>query len=158
MKSLVLHYLFYMSKFLTVGYIFYRLGKKFHAPNPYWHYLIPVWNYMILCRCTNISKYYAIVYHLFYFAATLVMVYGESLNEPALVNIWICLFIMCIMLEAEIFGRMAQRLNKDFWLYGFSGFIAYFPLVILVMSKEQPVREHPGSNKPPTTKGDYPIY
>lgn len=157
MRSLVLHYLFYLCKFFAVGYIFYRLGRKFHAPDPYWHYLIPIWNYIILCRCTRLSKYYAVFYHVLYFVATMILFLGESLNEPALLNIWVCLFIMCIMLEAEIFGRLAQRLNKDFWLYGFSGFVAYFPLILLVLAKEQPVEEIP-KQLPPASRGDYRIY
>lgn len=158
MKSLLLHYAFYFTKLITIGYIFFRLGKKFNAPNPFWHYLVPVWNYVILCRCTQLSTGYAIGYNLLYFSASIVMYIGETLEEPGLVNIWLCLFIMAIMLEAEIFGRMAQRLNKDFWLFGFSGFAAYFPLVFLVLAKEGQQGQPPADLKPPAGKSDYPIY
>ncbi|MCX7780650.1 MAG: hypothetical protein N2491_07020 [Negativicutes bacterium] len=157
-KSLVLYYAFYIAKFFSVGYIFYRLGRKFKATNPFWHYLIPVWNYVILCRCTNTSSKYAVAYHVLYFLAVVAQLASEILKEPALINIWLALFVMCIMLEAEIFGQMAVRLKKDFWLYGFSGFAAYFPLIFLIIAKSQPETEVP---KPPSrmpTKGEYPLY
>lgn len=158
MKSLGMYYLLHVSKFLAVSYIFYRLGKKFHAPNPFWHYLIPVWNYIILCRCTNTSKTYAISYNILYFLAATTQIAGETLNEPALVNIWAALVAMCIIIEAEIFGNIAVKLKKD-WAYGFSGFAAYFPLIFLVLAKTEPVQDLPvPKSLPPADKGDYPVY
>lgn len=158
MESLGMYYLFHGSKFLAVSYIFYRLGKKFHAPNPFWHYMIPIWNYLILCRCTNTSKYYAIGYNILYFLAAVAQIVGQLQNEPALVNIWAALMAMCIILEAEILGAMAVKLNKD-WVYGFSGFLAYFPLIFLILAKTEPASSTPPINPlPPANNGDYPVY
>lgn len=157
-QSLAMYYAFYITKFLAVGYIFYRLGRKFHAPNPFWHYLIPVWNYVILCGCTNTSRKYAVSYHILYFLSVAAQLASEALREPALINIWLSLFMMCIILEAEIFGNLAVRLKKDFWLYGFSGFAAYFPLIFLIISKSQPEGEYPKPSLPTAPKGDYRVY
>ncbi|SDF21835.1 hypothetical protein [Sporolituus thermophilus] len=157
-KALVWHYAIHLAKLFTVGYIFYRLGKKFHATNPYWHYLIPIWNYVILCRCARISPYYAVGYHAAYFAASVLRLVAEYLKEPALANIWLCLFILCILAEAEIFGNLAERLKKDFWLYGLSGFMAYFPLALLVLSKNEPEEALRAQPPLPDNRSDYHVY
>lgn len=156
MKIFVGYYALYLCKMVAISYILYRLGKKFGAQNPCWHYFVPVLNYIILCRCAGVPRYYAIGYHVAYFAGSIVQLFAENLRQPALINIWISLFFICIMLETEIFGRMALRLQKSFW-YGLSGFLAYFPLIFLVLSKRQPVADDYKPSLPPR-KSDYQVY
>lgn len=96
-----------------------KIGKKFGI-GPTWQYFIPIYNHVLLCRCAKISGWWVI--------GTLVPV----------INFAILVYI---------YGSLAKKLGKNFWLYGLGGLFFAISLYIMAWGKSQPINELPaGAN------------
>src|SRR5215470_5887278 len=83
-----------MAVVAIVGYIIsctvlWRIGKKFQKDD-FLSYCVPIYNSILLCRCAGVSSWHT--------AALFVPVVGFG------AVVW-------------IFGNIARRMGKNFWLY-----------------------------------------
>ena len=89
---------------LVFSYILYRIGRKFEVGS-FLGYCVPVYNVVLLCRCGSISPWNVL-----------------GLAVP-IVNIY---FVI------HIWGSIAQKLGKSYWIYGIVSLI--FPVTVLIMA------------------------
>jgi type IV pilus assembly protein PilM len=89
---------------LIFSYIIYRIGRKFGVGS-FLTYCVPVYNVVLLCRCGNISPWNAL-----------------GLAVP-IVNIYFAI---------HIWGSIAQRLGKNYWVYGIVSLV--LPVTVIIMA------------------------
>jgi hypothetical protein len=76
--------------YLFGSYVLYRIGSKFGIGS-FWQYLIPIYNMVLMCRCGDVSAWNVLGLMVF------------PINIYSTINIW---------------GSIAERLGKSYWLYG----------------------------------------
>lgn len=96
-----------------ISYTLYRVGKKFQIGS-FWEYCVPFYNMYLICKCADVP-------------------------------LWICVGffipILNIYCNIKIWGNIAERLGKSYWLYGISTLIFIFlPVCILAFDSSSPVR------------------
>ncbi|MCX5806882.1 MAG: type IV pilus assembly protein PilM [Proteobacteria bacterium] len=105
-----------VSLFAAVGawiffsYVMYRIGRKFEIGS-FLGYCIPVYNIVFLCKCGDISPWNTL-----------------GLIVP-IVNIYFTI---------HIWGSIAERLGKNYWIYGIGSFIFYITVFIMAFDSSQP--------------------
>jgi type IV pilus assembly protein PilM len=120
--------------YLFGSYVLYRIGSKFGIGS-FWHYLIPFYNMVLMCRCGDVSAWNVLGLMIF------------PINIYSTINIW---------------GSIAERLGKSYWLYGITTLIFGIPVLILAFDSSRPaggeifVREpFPAEAVPPETPVQY---
>ncbi len=93
----------------------WQIGKKMGVGKAA-HYFVPVYNLVLTCRCAGVSAWNVL--------ATFV----PLLNFGAMICVW---------------GNLARRMGKSFWLYGLTCPLLYFPILILAFGGAMPIRETP---------------
>ncbi len=96
--------------YLFGSYIMYRIGKKFGIGS-FWEYLVPFYNMVLLCRCGGVSAW----------------------NVLGLV-----IFPISIYSTINIWGSIAERLGKSYWLYGITILLVGVPILILAFDSSAP--------------------
>jgi len=94
---------------------FWQIGKKFGIGSA-GAYFIPVRNLMLLCDCSGVSRWNALLCCV------------PIVNYGALVWIW---------------GNLARRLGRGFWLYGILCTFLFIPVLILAYGDARPVGDAP---------------
>jgi type IV pilus assembly protein PilM len=92
------------------SYVMYRIGRKFEKGSLI-EYCIPVYNVVLLCRCGDISPWNVL-----------------GLAVP-IVNIYFTI---------HIWGSIAQRLGKSYWIYGVGAFVFWITVFIMAFDNSQP--------------------
>lgn len=103
-----------MVSYIIWSAILWRIGKKF-LDEDFLAYCIPVYQLVLMCRCAQVSGWHA--------AAACVPI----------VNCGACIWI---------FGNIARRLGRNFWVYGV-GSLLTVPVLVLAFSKDKPVAIDP---------------
>ncbi len=101
--------------YIVSSYAAAKIGKKFGVGTT-WQYFIPIYNHVLLCRCAKISGWWVI-----------------GLFVPA-INLAVMVYI---------YGSVAKKLGKNFWLYGLGGLLFAVTLYIMAWDKSQPISELP---------------
>ena len=96
--------------YLFSSFVLYRIGNKFGVGS-FWHYLIPFYNMVLMCRCGGVSAW----------------------NVLGLV-----VFPISIYSTINIWGSIAERLGKSYWLYGITTLIIGVPVLILAFDSSRP--------------------
>jgi type IV pilus assembly protein PilM len=96
---------------LFMSYALYRVGKKFQIGS-FWEYCIPVYNIYLICKCAEVPAWNCIG-----FLIPIVHIYC-----------WI-----------KIWGSIAERLGKSYWLYGITVLFFGVPVFILAFDDSYPV-------------------
>jgi hypothetical protein len=99
----------------------WQIGKKFGIGRP-GSYFIPVRNLVLLCRCAGVSGW------------NVLFCFIPIVNYGALIWIW---------------GNVARRMGRGFWLYGILCSFLFFPALILAFGEAAPVRSVPVQLPPP---------
>lgn len=97
--------------YLFYCYAFYRIGRKFGIGS-FGEYCIPIYNMVLICRCGGISGWNVL-----------------GLLIPV-VNIY---FVI------HIWGSVAERLGKSYWLYGIVTLLAFITIIILAFDNSIPI-------------------
>ncbi|MCX5811023.1 MAG: type IV pilus assembly protein PilM [Proteobacteria bacterium] len=92
------------------SYVMYRIGRKF-VTGSFLEYCIPLYNMVLMCRCGNISPWNVL-----------------GLMVP-IVNIYFAI---------HIWGSIAQRLGKSYWLYGIGSLFFYITVFIMAFDNSSP--------------------
>jgi serine/threonine protein kinase len=107
--ALVISGLFTLFYWL-ISYIMYRIGRKFSIGSMP-GFTIPIYNSVLLCRCGGLSGWLVLL---------LFVPYIGGLVFP----VW-------------LYGAIAKRLGKNFWLYGL-GSLLFIPVLILAFDDSRP--------------------
>ncbi len=103
----------FVAVYLFMAYVLYRIGRKFGIGS-FWEYLIPIYNMVLMCRCGGVSAW-----NVLGLAIPIVSIYST-------VSIW---------------GSIAERLGKSYWLYGITILLFGIPVFILAFDSSTPEGE-----------------
>jgi type IV pilus assembly protein PilM len=101
----------FIAIWFFISYTLYRIGKKFQIGS-FWGYCIPVYNIYLICKCADVPLW------------NIVGLFIPILNIYCCVNIW---------------GSIAERLGKSYWLYGITTLLFGIPVLILAFDGSYPV-------------------
>jgi type IV pilus assembly protein PilM len=110
--SLFIMYLvvFIVIVWFFISYTLYRVGKKFQIGS-FWEYCIPFYNMYLICKCADVP--------LWIFVGCFIPIFNIYCN----IKIW---------------GNIAERLGKSYWLYGITTLI-FFPICVLAFDNSHSV-------------------
>lgn len=97
--------------YLAFSYAMAKIGQKFSV-GKFWHYFIPLYNMVLLCRCAGASPLW---------------LFG------------LCLPIVNFAVVIYLYGRIAARLGKNFWLYGVGSLVLGLGVYIMAWDNSRPV-------------------
>ncbi len=99
--------------YLVMTYVIYRIGQKFSLGEPFWHYLVPIYNAVLMCRCGNVSAWNVLGMMIF------------PINIYSIINVW---------------GSIAERLGKNYWVWGILTLLFGVPVFVLAFDSSTPAR------------------
>lgn len=97
--------------YLVMSYVLYKIGQKFDLGAPFWHYLVPIYNMVLMCRCGDVSAWNVLGMMIF------------PISIYSIINVW---------------GSIAERLGKNYWLYGITTLFVGIPVFILAFDSSTP--------------------
>ena len=122
--------------YIIVCYIFWRVGEKFRTGS-FPEYLIPVYNIVLLCRCAGITPWVTLGIAFPTLLAVIIEFFGFGLM-PGVSYTASAIFLFSFV---YLWGSIAQRLGKNFWLWGILTFLfGGLPIIILAFDGSMPKR------------------
>ena len=100
--------------YLFAAYVMFRVGEKFRVGR-YRDYLVPVWNLALLCDCGGVTRLVAAGLALPAPLFWIICAAGAPSLEFYAGRALAALFIFCWV---YLWGSVAARLGKSFWLWG----------------------------------------
>lgn len=100
--------------YLFAAYVMFRVGEKFRVGR-YRDYLVPVWNLALLCDCGGVTRLVAAGLALPAPLFWIICAAGAPSLEFYAGRAFAALFIFCWV---YLWGSVAERLGKSFWLWG----------------------------------------
>jgi hypothetical protein len=94
------------------AYVLYRIGRKFGIGS-FGEYCIPIYNNVLLCRCAGINPW---------------------------LLLWLLVPLANLGFTVYLWGTLAARLGRDFWLYGIGILLFGIPALILAFDDSRPVK------------------
>ena len=131
-----------LGVYALFAYVLYRVGRKFGLGG-YPRYLIPVYILILLCRCAELPGVYVVLLLAPGAVALAGMLLGILLAGPfAGVTLLPLLhplaWLVAVGAHTVLWGRIAQRLGKDFWLWGLLVAFFWLPLLVLALDDSLP--------------------
>ena len=131
-----------LGVYALFAYVLYRVGRKFGLGG-YPRFLIPVYNLILMCRCAELPGIYVVLLLAPGAVALAVMLLGILLAGPfAGVTLLPLLhplaWLVAVGAHTVLWGRIAQRLGKDFWLWGLLVAFFWLPLLVLALDDSLP--------------------
>lgn len=133
--------------YIFAAYVFSRLGEKFRIGS-FLRFLIPFYNIALLCDCARISRWFtvAIVAPGIITAAMNIVsfyVFAEVFSSGAA--------LVAFAANVYLWGRIAERLGKNFWLWGIiTPILLGLPVLIMAFDGSMPVGNGRSSRKEET--------
>ena len=100
--------------YLFAAYVMFRVGEKFRVGR-FRDYLVPVWNLALLCDCGGVTRLVAAGLALPAPLFWIICAAGAPSLEFYAGRALAALFIFCWV---YLWGSVAERLGKSFWLWG----------------------------------------
>lgn len=100
--------------YIFACYVLYRLGAKFGI-GTFPKFLIPVYNIMLLCDCAAATRWLTAAIVAPFFVMLAVSALG-ALFAPVTIASGTQIISLCA--NVYLWGRIAERLGKNFWLWG----------------------------------------
>lgn len=100
--------------YLFAAYVMFRVGEKFRVGR-FRDYLVPVWNLALLCDCGGVTRWTAAGLALPAPLFWIICAAGAPSLEFYAGRALAALFIFCWV---YLWGSVAERLGKSFWLWG----------------------------------------
>jgi type IV pilus assembly protein PilM len=107
----IITFIVFLAIWFFISYALYRIGRKFQIGS-FWGYCIPVYNIYLICRCADVPLW------------NIVGLFVPILNIYCCINIW---------------GSIAERLGKSYWIYGITILLFCIPVFILAFDGSYPV-------------------
>jgi hypothetical protein len=156
--SIVL-FLCFLGLYAFICYVIYRIVRKFDPTVSYGENLIPFYNFYLLLKqaVSSPGVYFFVIVGcgIFGFIVDLISK-GPHILYPDAWLLKIPLNLIDLVLMARIWGLIARKLGKSFWLYAIFSLVPIAnPIIILVLAfgDSQPVpgvvSPSPGSSPPP---------
>jgi type IV pilus assembly protein PilM len=101
----------FLAIWFFISYTLYRVGRKFQIGS-FWGYCIPIYNIYLICKCADVPLW------------NIVGLFIPILNIYCCINIW---------------GSIAERLGKSYWIYGITTLLFCIPVFILAFDGSYPV-------------------
>lgn len=112
--SLLLSLALCAAGYLFAAYVMFRVGEKFRVGR-FRDYLVPVWNLALLCDCGGVTRWTAAGLALPAPLFWIICAAGAPSLEFYAGRALAALFIFCWV---YLWGSVAERLGKSFWLWG----------------------------------------
>lgn len=98
---------------LLMSWVLFRVGQKFGI-GTFWQWCIPIYNIYLLCQCAEITPLWIIGF-----------------------------FVPIVGLVAGVYlwGVIAARLGKDFWVWGLLCGLLGIPVLVLAFDDSEPVAD-----------------
>ncbi|MEG1641652.1 MAG: hypothetical protein RR272_00920 [Synergistaceae bacterium] len=112
------------------AFIFSRIGAKFKIGS-FIEFLIPIYNVMLLCDCAKVTRWLTLC-----ILAPGVVVFAVnaiSLFSIIPFRIDLCSNVIALVACAYLWGRIAKRLGKNFYLWGI-GTVVFMGIPTLIMA------------------------
>jgi len=119
-----------LTTYIFIAYAFSRLGKKFGVGS-FIGFLVPIYNIMLLCDCAGVTRWLTVPLILpWLWDYPLISLYlgWDVLSELSFAFLMLfsgCWLVCRTLLRALLFaclvllwGKIAKRLGKSFWLWG----------------------------------------
>lgn len=100
--------------YLFAAYVMFRVGEKFRVGR-FRDYLVPVWNLALLCDCGGVTRLVAAGLALPAPLFWIICAAGAPSLEFYAGRALAALFVFCWV---YLWGSVAERLGKSFWLWG----------------------------------------
>ena len=131
-----------LGVYALFAYVLYRVGRKFGLGG-YPRYLIPVYNLILMCRCAELPGVYVVLLLAPGAVALAGMLLGILLAGPfaglsLLPLLHPLAWLVAVGAHTVLWGRIAQRLGKDFWLWGLLVAFFWLPLLVLALDDSLP--------------------
>jgi type IV pilus assembly protein PilM len=101
----------FLAIWFFISYTLYRIGRKFQIGS-FWGYCVPIYNIYLICKCADVPLW------------NIVGLFVPILNIYCCINIW---------------GSIAERLGKSYWIYGITILLFCIPVLILAFDGSYPV-------------------
>lgn len=133
-----------------IAFVLYKIGLKLNTNKSYYWYLIPVYNTWILAKEVYFSAY---LFSLFITIPILNAIISnlmlskvfdnlDNINSETLEHTTNLMYaiegissLLLIILSIKLWGDIAKKLDKNFWLYGVSISLFYLPILILAFEE-----------------------
>lgn len=126
---------------LAITYVLYRIGRKFQI-GTFWSFLVPIYNLFLLCDCAQISRWFSV--GIFFPALVLLLIIplGIFFMGPLIFLFKLSTPIVVFATNTYLWGRIAERLGKNFWLWGLGvPLLCGLPILVLAFDDSMPVEE-----------------
>ena len=126
---------------LAITYVLYRIGRKFQV-GTFWSFLVPIYNLFLLCDCAQISRWFSV--GIFFPALVLLLIIplGIFFMGPLIFLFKLSTPIVVFATNTYLWGRIAERLGKNFWLWGLGvPLLCFLPILVLAFDDSMPVEE-----------------
>ena len=126
---------------LAITYVLYRIGRKFQI-GTFWSFLVPVYNLFLLCDCAQISRWFSV--GIFFPALVLLLIIplGIFFFFSLIFLFKLSTPIVVFATNTYLWGRIAERLGKNFWLWGLGvPLLCGLPILVLAFDDSMPVEE-----------------
>lgn len=120
--------------YALAAYVLYRIGSKFGVGR-YFDYLIPFYNLYLLCRCGEVSVW--VLIFLLLFAAVALWLWMTAANVLLVFGA----AVVFLAFSAFLWGRIAEKLGKPFWIWGPLVALFLFPALFLAFGSDWPQEE-----------------
>ena len=123
--------------YLFAAYVMFRVGEKFRVGR-FRDYLVPVWNLALLCVCGGVTRLVAAGLALPAPLFWIICAAGAPSLEFYAGRALAALFVFCWV---YLWGSVAERLGKNFWLWGAACLIfGGIPVLFLAFDGSMPRR------------------
>ncbi len=123
--------------YLFAAYVMFRVGEKFRVGR-FRDYLVPVWNLALLCDCGGVTRWTAAGLALPAPLFWIICAAGAPSLEFYAGRALAALFIFCWV---YLWGSVAERLGKSFWLWGAACLVfGGVPVLLLAFDGSMPRR------------------
>lgn len=123
--------------YLFAAYVMFRVGEKFRVGR-FRDYLVPVWNLALLCDCGGVTRLVAAGLALPAPLFWIICAAGAPSLEFYAGRALAALFVFCWV---YLWGSVAERLGKNFWLWGAACLIfGGIPVLFLAFDGSMPRR------------------
>ena len=123
--------------YLFAAYVMFRVGEKFRVGR-FRDYLVPVWNLALLCDCGGVTRLVAAGLALPAPLFWIICAAGAPSLEFYAGRALAALFVFCWV---YLWGSVAERLGKNFWLWGVACLIfGGIPVLFLAFDGSMPRR------------------
>lgn len=123
--------------YLFSAYVMYRVGDKFRVGS-YVGFLLPVHNVMLLCDCAGVTRWLTAGLVVPAFAAAALNLFSLGILSGNLGYLVTAVFLFSWV---YLWGSIAERLGKNFWLWGILSFLfGGLPVLVLAFDGSLPRR------------------